>query len=41
MAGQGGYGIQMAPALAKIAATLAQSKSVNFDEKSISPLRFS
>ena len=40
MAGQGGYGIQMAPALAKIASKLAQSKDCNFDEKVISPARF-
>lgn len=49
LAGQGGYGIQMAPALAKIAATLATHKAIDlgtsfdavFDISKISPHRFS
>lgn len=41
LAGQGGYGIQMAPALAKIAAALANHKPINLDEDLISPHRFS
>jgi len=40
LAGQGGYGIQMAPALAKIAANLANHKAVDFDLSTISPHRF-